>query len=309
MSNKGSRAATRVARSNSIYAFSRENRPALKVRPPADLVFETQDCFSGQVTPASPVLGAVDWAHINPATGPVHVEGARPGDILAVSIKSVKMAPLGLMAALEGEGILRDRVRATEVKFVKVSRGLAAFSDRVKLPVRPMIGVIGVAPAGEPVPCGTPGGHGGNMDTRLIGPGATVLFPVAVEGALLAMGDVHAVMGDGEIMGTGVEIGADVTVRVEVRRDLADLGLKNPAILTESHFVTIASAKSLDAAVKAATRDMVGILMRRGKLGLNEAGMLCSAAGTVAVSQVVDPLKTARFEMPLSVLADLGVTI
>lgn len=309
MSQQKGRAVTRILGANSIYAFSRDNRPAIRARPPAELIFETQDCFGGQVTPSSPALGTVDWGHINPATGPVYVEGAKPGDVLAVRVQSIEVAGLGLMAAMRGEGVLAGQVRATEVKFVPVARGRAKFNDRVELPVKPMIGVIGVAPAGEPVPCGTPGSHGGNMDTRIIGPGATVLFPVAVDGALLAMGDVHAVMGDGEVMGTGVEVAAEISVRVGLRRDLADLELRNPLIVTDSVLAAVASAKTLDAAVKAATRGLAGILMKRAKLSLNDAGMLCSAAGTVAVSQVVDPLKTARFEFPLNVLRDLGVVI
>jgi len=297
----------RIPRSNRIYSFSKDNPPALAVRPPAELVFETEDCFDGRVTPDHPNLGVVDWNRINPATGPVRIEGAGPGDVLAVRIRGITLAPRGLMAAIEDIGVFGGRVSRTEVRFVPIDNGRARFGEHLEFPVKPMVGVIGVAPAGEPVPCGTPGSHGGNLDTRIIGPGCTVLFPVTVDGALLALGDVHAVMGDGEVMGTGVEVAAEVTVQVEVRRDLADLKLSNPIVVTDSTLATVASAKTLDAAVKAATRGMVEILMQRARLSLNEAGLLCSAVGTAAICQVVDPLKTARFELPLSVLSDLGL--
>ena len=181
--------------------------------------------------------------------------------------------------------------------------GVAYLPGDVRVPVRPMIGVLGVAPAGAAVPTGTPGPHGGNMDTALIGEGATVYLPIAAPGALLAAGDLHAVMGDGEICGTGVEVAGRVTLRVTVRRDLP---IVNPVVATSDVVATVASAPTLDEAAILATRDMANLLGARLGLDAVEATMLMSAAGELRVSQVVDPLRTARFELPRSVLSQYG---
>ena len=119
-----------------------------------------------------------------------------------------------------------------------------------------MIGVIGVAPAGDDVPCGTPGSHGGNMDTRLIGDGATIYLPVQAPGALLAVGDLHAAMGDGEIAFTGVEVAGAVTLQVSLREDMS---LTDPVLENDDTVATIASAETLDEAAKMATNAMADL--------------------------------------------------
>jgi amidase len=248
----------------------------------------------------------VDWDTINPATGPVYVADAEPGDVLAVAVLELEISGPGVMAVSDGFGVLRERISGTSFCTVPIVDGEAHLPGGARVPLRPMIGVIGVAPAGEPVPCGSPGPHGGNMDTRLIGRGATVYLPVAATGALLACGDLHAAMGDGEVCGTGVEVAGRVTLRLDVRRDLK---LVNPAVETAEVVATIASAVTLDEAADLATRDMADLLMDRAGLSVGDATMLMSVAGELQVSQVVDPLKTARFALPKSVLAGLGAAL
>jgi amidase len=141
------------------------------------------------------------------------------------------------------------------------------------------------------------------MDTRLIGPGAVLYLPVAREGALFAAGDLHAAMGDGEICGTGVEVAGSVTVRLDVRRDLR---IEEPVLETPDAWVTIASAETLDAAAEAATRHMAALVSERLGLSLEVASMLMSAGGDLQVSQIVDPLRTARFSLPKRVIGGLG---
>ena len=133
------------------------------------------------------------------------------------------------------------------------------------------------------------------MDTRLIGAGTVLYLPVAHEGALFAAGDLHAAMGDGEICGTGVEVCGSITVRLDVRRDLR---IEEPVLETPDAWVTIASAETLDAAAEAATRHMARLLTERLGLSLEVATMLMSAGGDLQVSQIVDPLRTARFALP-----------
>jgi amidase len=293
----------RVGKERRVYALAADTPPVVTVTPGAIVRLETADCFADQLRSPDDALTAVDWDDINPATGPVRVEAAEAGDVLVVHVERIELADQGLMAVGPGFGVLADRIAAFEWRRVPIRDGTAAFADGVALPVRPMIGVVGVAPAGTPVPTGTPGAHGGNMDTRLIGEGATLYLPVFVSGALLAAGDLHAVMGDGEICGTGVEVAGAVTLRLEVRRDMR---LRNPVVRTADVVATIASAQTLDEAASMATRDMADLLEERLGLSASTATMLMSAAGELQVSQVVDPLKTARFVMRHRVLAGFG---
>ena len=292
-----------VAKHQHVFSLSAAAVPVARVRPGQTVRLETADCFAGQIGAPGEAPDAVDWARINPATGPVFVEGAAPGDVLSVLVECIEVASQGVMAVSPEFGVLRERMSATAFEIVPIDGGRARLPGGFEVPVRPMIGVIGVAPVGAPVPCGSPGAHGGNMDTRLIGEGAVVYLPVAAPGALLAAGDLHAAMGDGEICGTGVEVAGSVILRVDVRRDLE---LVNPVVETAEVVATIASAETLDEAADLATRDMADLLMRRLGLSAAAATMLLSAAGQLQVSQVVDPLKTARFALPKSVIARLG---
>lgn len=289
-----------------VYGLSASDVPAGRVSPGEELVLQTRDCFGDQVTRAGQELGAIDWERINPATGPVYIEGATPGDVLSVTIERIETTPQGIVATGPGFGVLGDSVDELRWWLVPVRDGMVELPAGGRIPAKPMIGVIGVAPAGKPVPCGTPGPHGGNMDTALIGAGTTLHLPVFADGALLSAGDLHAVMGDGEIGVTGVEVGGRVTLRCRVRRDLA---LTNPVIETAEVVATIASAETFDAAGETATADMAALLTGRAGLSLTDAIMLMSVAGNLRVSQVVDPLKTARFEVPRTVIEALGAPL
>ena len=286
----------------SIFAMSKDNPAVLTIASGETLLFETLDCFSNQVTDATTSLDALDWVRINPATGPVAVAGAEPGDALKITILDIAVAPVGTMAAIPDNGVLGARVTESSVKRLPVSDGLVRFSDSIKLPADPMIGVIGVAPAGGAIPCGEPGSHGGNMDTTTIRKGAILYLPVFVPGALLAMGDVHACMGDGEIMVTGVEIPAQVTIKVEL---LKNANLEHPLLEDAATCYAIASHEDLEQAILAATLTMNRRVMDKLNLSFNEAGMLLSAAGNLEFCQVVDPKRTVRFGMPKTLLPTL----
>lgn len=292
----------RIASQQHVFALSADAAPVAHIPDGDTVVLETADCFAGQAASGAD-LARLDWDLINPATGPVFIDGARPGDVLAVRIERITVAPEGVMAVSDEFGVLAGRIDALQFTRVPIERGYARLSERVSVAVQPMIGVIGTAPANGAVPTGTPGPHGGNMDTRLIGEGATIYLPVFHDGALLAAGDLHAVMGDGEICGTGVEVRGEITLTVSVRRDLE---LSGPLVETGELVATIASAETLDAAAEEATRAMADLLERRLRLSAAEATMLMSAVGQLQVSQVVDPLKTARFTLPKAVLAELG---
>ena len=286
-----------------VYAMWGKNRPGWKVKRGSELTFVTRDCFDNQLLEEDARLEGLDWDAINPATGPVWIEGALPGDVLKVTIREIRVAELGTMAAIPGNGVLGELVKENALKHIRVRDGIAEFSPGIRIPCSPMIGVIGVAPAGEEaIPCGEPGSHGGNMDNTRIGAGTVLYLPVFQEGALLAMGDVHACMGDGEIMVTGLEIPAEVDVQVEV---LKGVSIRNPMLETEEACYTIASDEDLEKAVCSAVYDMTQVVMRQLNMPLEEAGIRHCAMGNLQFCQVVDPKRTVRMEMKRSVLRNM----
>ncbi len=286
-----------------IYAFGPEVPPVLTVPSGATVRIRTKDCFGNQVQTPEDELDEIDWDRINPATGPIFVEGAVPGGALKVAINSIELDGQTASCTGEGEGVCGDRFSAWSTKLCKIEDDHLIWNDKLPIPLKPMIGVIGVAPAGQPVNCGTPGSHGGNMDNTAIGAGATLYFPVAAEGALFGLGDMHAVMGDGEVSVSGAEVAGWATVTLTA---LPELSVPDPLIQTATHFGVIASAESLDAAADRAVHEMVDLLCDRTDIGADEAVMLLSLVADVQVCQMVDPEKTVRFMVPNYVLDALG---
>lgn len=282
-----------------IYAFSKDLTPVKTVASGSTITIETYDCFQNQIRSNDTKINSIDWNQINPATGPIFVEGALPGDLLSVKIEKIELGNEGVMTVGPDLGVMGHRLEQFEAKMIPIFDGKAVFNDKIQIPLNPMIGVIGVAPAGEPVSCGTPGPHGGNMDTKLITEGVTLYFPVFTEGALFGLGDLHAAMGDGEVGVSGIEIPANVTVTLEVVKGHS---LKNPLLLSSEGIATIASAPTLDEAAKTAVEEMIDLLLPHTDLPLNHITMLMSAVGQSQISQIVDPLLTARFFVPKWVL-------
>lgn len=286
-----------------VHAMDKANVPAAYAKDGETVIFETLDCFGGQLTSEDQKMGGLDWSNINPATGPLYVEGAKAGDVLRVEILTIELADHGVMIHSAGERVTGMAVTGEVTKILPIENGRAKFSDKLSFDLKPMIGVIGTAPAGEGIPTGTPGAHGGNMDCTRIGAGTTLYLPVNVDGALLAMGDMHAVMGDGEVGVCGVEIAGKITVRVSVVKDCA---LPTPFLLTDDLAITICSAETADEAADNATLAMHRFLTQEVGVDAHDAGMLLSIAGNLCVCQVVDPEKTFRMELPRSVTKAYG---
>ncbi|MFW6138574.1 MAG: acetamidase/formamidase family protein [Spirochaetota bacterium] len=294
-----------LSRDKIVYQFSPQNIPAETVRPGEPVVFETHDCFTGQIQKESDLVASVDFSRVNPATGPLAVEGAGPGDLIGVAIKSIQVEQKGVMVAIPGEGAFSDRITHSSTKIVPISGGRFHFGPGLSFPLAPMVGVIGVSPEDRPVPCGEIGDHGGNLDAKVIRRDAAVYFLVRAKGALLGMGDVHAGMGDGESVICGVEVPARVEASVSLVKN-PDYRPARPVVELKDLVVTIAHGPTLDQAAKAALDDMLDLVMHHTGMSADEASMLISAVGDLKVCQIVDPQKTARVEMPRSVLAPPG---
>lgn len=286
-----------------IYAFDGAAQPVLTVESGATVRIRTKDCFGNQIQTPEDKLDNIDWDAINPATGPIFVEGAVAGGALAVHIDNIELDAQTSSCTGADEGVCGARFDAWSTHLCAIEGDKLIWNDKLSIPLNPMIGVIGVAPAGEPVNCGTPGSHGGNMDNTAIGVGATLYFPVAVDGALFGCGDMHAVMGDGEVSVSGAEVAGWATVTLTA---LPKLSVPDPLIETATHFGVIASAESLDAAAECAVNEMVDLMCDRTDISADEAIMLLSLVADVQVCQMVDPEKTVRFMVPKYVLDSLG---
>lgn len=284
---------------NCIYSFSKDNKPAAVVENGESVIFETLDCFANQIQTNNDKLESMNWNRVNPATGPVYVKDAQPGDVLKVTIQKIHCSNQGVIATGENFGVLGHMFNGLVSRVVPIENNEAIFDEKLRLPLNKMIGVIGVAPKGEAINTGTPGNHGGNMDNIRITENTIIYFPVFVPGALFALGDLHAVMGDGEVSGTGLEVAAEVQVQLEV---IKHLELNNPVLENENSYATIASSNTLDEAVNKSVIDMFDIVKSRIELSDTEVVMLFSLAGKTEICQVVDPQKTARFVVPKWVL-------
>ena len=295
-----------------ILAMSADAEPAAVVPQGETVVFDAADCFSDTLTGPDTLFSSVGWDKVDPAVGPVYVEGAEPGDVLKVEILGIELADHGVIATCPGFGAMPDTVeeKTKIVPIIDKDGGKFCVYDweredgtawHMELPVRPMIGVIGVAPLGEPVSVGTPGDHGGNMDVTRIGAGTTLYLPVNVPGALFSTGDVHAMMGDGEVCVCGVETHAKISVRFTV---LKGEPMPLPFLAAGDEFMVICSRETLDEAASDATRMMQQFVAERLGLKQTEAAMLLSEMGNLRICQIVDPLRTVRMELPMWLLEE-----
>lgn len=280
------------------YGWDRDHPPVVTVSPGDTVTLRLADCFGGQLTRTATGddVADLDLSRANPLTGPVEVEGAQPGDTLAVDVLDVAVGDVGWTTVIPGFGLLADRfpdphviVSAIQGSRVQVGDGLAT------LPARPFLGTVGVAPA-------APGTHsvipprrvGGNLDCRDVRPGATLLLPVEVPGALLSAGDPHAAQGDGEVCGTAVETTATATLRLSLRRDVQVAapqlqlpGGEPPQAVGRRH-VTTGVGPDLYAGARDAVLAMIDHLDTRHGLAPADAYCLCSVAAHLRIAEVVD---------------------
>jgi acetamidase/formamidase len=212
--------------------WDRDLAPELVVAPGAEVGLSLRDGSDGQITPATTAedMRALDFTRMDPLTGPIFVEGARPGDAVSVEMLDISPASWGWSGILPGLGLLADHFPGPLLKIWDLQPDYVEIGPGARFAQQPMLGVIGVAPP-------LPGRHpsvvptraGGNIDVKYTRRGSRLLLPVFTEGALLSLGDAHALQGDGELSGTAIECQADVVVRVDVIRDA---GLQAPLVDT-----------------------------------------------------------------------------
>jgi len=284
----------RISRQSLCYRFDKNLEPVIKIDPGERIIVETQDAHNGTVPQGG--LGEdvffpeLTEKNSNPVTGPIFVRQAKPGNTLSVFVEDIKLAKQGFVPIRPNWGVLTGRVKKPSARIIVVQNRSFFFDERTRLPLRPMVGTIGVAPSGREIATMYPGPHGGNMDNNYVREGATAFLPIAVEGALLALGDVHASMGDGEITGGGIDISAEVTVTVDI---IEGQLVRRPYIEIGNAIITCSNASSFEKARELAVKDMMVILMNKMDLKDKEALMLISACGDLGICQACNcPIET-----------------
>jgi len=286
------------------YAYDPALAPLLTIDPGTTVVVQTHDARAGALDDREPgTLFELPKppAQGNPITGPIAVRGAQPGDALVVTIVAIDVEPAGWAGGHAHVNPLSPgRVPRPLGRRVAIKDGLVHFSERFVLPLRPMIGCLGVAPAAEPgVPAptsGQMGRYGGNMDQPVVAAGATVHLPVAVPDALLYVGDIHALQGDGELSGVGLEIAATVTLRVDL---LPGRAPSWPWALWADRIAVMVSDADFAAARREACEAAVTALERSFGIEPAEAMALLSVAGDMRMGQTMGRGDmTLRLELP-----------
>ena len=295
-----------ITRADPKYSLDRTHKPVARIHAGESFTVETHDCRTGTITRPDQVEALLDTRFVNPATGPIAIEGVQGGDTICVEIEQLEVERgLGLMVTRPGV----TSVAITGEAQLRIVSCDGAYADvgSFRVPVTPMIGVLGVAPGGDPVSTFYGGEHGGNMDTVLIGAGSRVYLPTFLDGGMVYFGDVHAAMGDGEVFLSGVEIAGRIQARVTARTTWS---LPTPLVETDETIAVVAGARTFDEAARAVMAKAVDLLVAAG-MDRVDAGFMMSAAGNLRVSQYLPlaGLVHCRFELPKHVLSLNQITV
>ncbi len=271
------------------------HEPAETVRCGEEFWVETRDCYDGQVKSERDLRSSLDATRFMPMTGPLFVEGAEPGNSLRIEILAIELGEQGAMPLRPGMGILGPQVQEQRTRLVPLHPidGLLRVGP-FAVPPHPMIGSIGTAPEDIPLPTSHPGPHGGNLDAREVGAGTALHLPVFVPGALLALGDLHAAMGDGELNGQGVEAAGRVLLRVSVLPET----LSHPRLDTADAWIFFGTGMSLEEALRVAAANAVEFIQRQYQVDFELAYRFLTMACHAGIAAVVNPKMTAKVTVP-----------
>jgi amidase len=283
-----------ITAERTVSAFSPETPPIASVTLNQSFRCQTLDCYSEQIHSEDILRPGIDMNRFNPATGPIYVEGVRAGETVEIFVESVELSDHGVMAVSPGLGVLGNQVNEPHTRILPIHGNKIDFGHEVMVHVEPMIGVLGVTPSSTRISTEYPGTHGGNLDTTLLRSGASLILQAQVDGALIAVGDLHALQGDGELGGTGVETSGEVQLRV---RKVLSYG-KLPKITTDDSLYILSSAASVDRATEAGFDEAVQLLAELHNLPWIDAYRLASVVCNLEVSQIVNPHVTVRIRIP-----------
>lgn len=289
----------RLGREHHIYVLDPANEPAMNVESGEELMVETWDAFEGVRDPA--VLQARSLK--GPATGPIYVNGAEPGDALRVDLIEITAKEGAAHMVLPDRGFLAEEFPDAYPTVMTFENGHVVIGDGLRLPISPSMGVVATTPTYPQQTASDSGPHGGDIDMKELVAGSSIYLPVFIPGGMLALGDCHAVVGDGAVAGTGAECSSDTHIRVTVEKGMA---ISSPRAVTPDHFVVLSHGEELGPAMKQAVRDMVDFLVAEKGMAPYDAYTLLSLAGDVRVSRTFRPISPVKMMLSREALEQLG---
>ncbi len=282
------------------FTWDTGHEPVITIADGDTVVIETRDVSDNQIGPDSDasVIDGLNWDRVYPLAGPIRVEGAAPGDTLAVEILDLRTRGWGWTAILPGLGLLADDFPDAYLRIFDISNGqFAFFGDEVAIPLTPFLGTMGVCPAeASELAVMPPGRFGGNMDTRQLARGTTLYLPVEVEGAMFSTGDAHGCQGDGEVCVTGLEAPMYASLRFSVEKGRSipaaqyrtAPGPLTPRVDGGAFYGTTGVGPDLYACSQDAVRAMIDHLTEVTLLSREDAYLLCSLCVDLKISEIVD---------------------
>jgi acetamidase/formamidase len=292
--------------------WDRSLPPRVRIAPGDEVQIECVDSSGGQVTPGMTTAEylRIDRTRIHALTGPIWIEDAEPGDVLQVDVLATQHSGWGWTSVVEGLGFLKDRFCEPYLFHWFLEGETTRSLAPAVVPVRPFLGVMGVARAEDgSFRTRQPGAFGGNMDVRELCAGSTLYLPVYNQGALFSCGDGHAAQGDGEVCINGIECPLDVTLRFGLHKQSPLSGplvessdSTAPDSIADS-WIVVESGTDLAETARAATSRMIDLLMSRWGLSGIHAYLLCSVALKLRLSQVVnEPMHTVSAALSKQIL-------
>jgi acetamidase/formamidase len=281
------------------FTWDAGNAPVLTIDSGDTVVVHTRDVSDNQIGPDSTadVIAGLDWDRVYPLAGPIAVNGAQPGDTLAIEVLDLHTQGWGWTAILPGLGLLPDDFPDPYLRIFDLTAGdVTHMREDIAIPVEPFMGTMGVCPAGASAqPVMPPGRFGGNLDTRQLTRGATLYLPIEVEGALFSCGDAHGAQGDGEVCVTGLESPMYGALRFTLHKDrpipapqYLTAGPLAPRVADGPWYGTTGVGPDLYVGAQEAVRAMVDHLAAEHGLSPEDAYLLCSLCVDLRISEIVD---------------------
>lgn len=295
------------------YTIGPYSEPVMHVAPGDRIVVDTRDAFDGKIQTEQDLPSQhLRVPFLNPQNGPIMIEGAEKGDVVAVYIESMLprgdnprgtcclIPRFGGLAATDFTALLNDPLPEITRK-IDLDEDGVYWSRRVTLPYRPHIGTLSLSPEIDSINSLTPDNHGGNMDIPDMGPGSITYLPVRSPGARLFIGDAHACQGDGEVCGTAVEYASRTTIHVDL---IKAWEIDWPRLETEDKIMVIGSARPLEDATRIAYRELVLWMAKEYGYDQWDAYMMLSQCGKVRLGNFVDPKYSVAAGVEKKYLAD-----
>lgn len=280
------------------YTIGPYSEPVMVIKPGDRVVVDTRDAFEGKIVTEQDLPSAkLRVPFLNPQNGPIMIEGAEKGDVVAVHIESMLprganprgtcclIPQFGALTGTDFTALLNDSLPEITRK-IDIDENGVYWSKRVTLPYKPHIGTLSLSPEIDSINSLTPDNHGGNMDVPDMGPGSITYLPVRSPGARLFIGDAHACQGDGEVCGTAVEYASRTTIHVDL---IKSWQIDWPRLETEDKIMVIGSARPLEDATRIAYRELVLWMAKEYGYDKWDAYMMLSQVGKVRLGNFVDP--------------------